>query len=103
MEGILKNKVTQGQGYKFEKFIRNLFLELGFESVENNDIKIHKSKSVTIKPDILLEKGNNKYCIEVKFSKISGKDVEKILKFIKNTDFIPVIVTPFIINDRLEI
>lgn len=86
--------------YVFEKFVSNLFGELGYKIENEVQINDVVSNSLHKIADIVVKREEKIYCVEVKFSRISEKTIEQVYRYISGTDMIPVIVTAFEVKEK---
>ena len=96
---VMNNEIVRPE-YEFEKFVSNLFIELGYEIEDEVQIKDVISNSSYRRADIIVKKEEEVYCVEVKFSRISGKTIEQVYRYISGTDMIPVIVTAYEVKEK---
>lgn len=64
---VMNNEIVRPE-YEFEKFVLNLFIELGYEIEDEVQIKDVISNSSYRRPDIIVKK-EEVYCVEVKIFK----------------------------------
>lgn len=95
----MTNNTKQSQGDKFEKFVFDLFNDLGFNPKSVRPIMTYKSNVRILRPDMILESNGMKYYIDVKFSRISPRMIEYINDISSDTDFTPIIVTPYVVGE----
>lgn len=93
------NKIV-GSEYLFQSFLIKLFNKLGYKIETEVQKKDTISKFSNRRADIIAIKEEKNYCIEVKYSRISKKVIEKVYNYISGTDMIPVIVTAFEIKKK---
>lgn len=93
------NKIVSSE-YLFQRFLIKLFGKLGYKIENEFQKKDTISKFSNRGADIIAEKEEKIYCIEIKFSRISKKAIEQVYNFISGTDMIPVIVTAFEIKKK---
>jgi archaeal holliday junction resolvase (hjc) len=93
------NKIV-GSEYLFQSFLIKLFNKLGYKIETEVQKKDTISKFSNRRADIIAIKEEKIYCIEIKYSRISKKAIEKVYNFISGTDMIPVIVTAFEIKKK---
>lgn len=79
--------------YWFENYVAKIFKEAGY-SVER-EIKLKQYRC-----DIVAEKNNKKYCIEVKFSRIIEKSIEQIYNIAQGNGMIPILVSANSITEK---
>ena len=82
-------------GYMFEKYVAKIFEEAGY-SVELEKRLEGRLGDI----DIIAEKGTKRYCIEVKFSQVIERAVERICTVAETYNMIPVIVSAYVIDDK---
>ena len=72
-------------GFIFERFVGNLFKLAEYSVLENG--------SMDAGYDLLVEKDNQKYCIEIKYSRPTREALDRIESISKNFDAKPVFIT----------
>lgn len=82
-------------GYMFENIIAKIFSEAGYAIQQ--DVQLEK-RSGDI--DIVAEKEGNSYCIEVKYSQLIEKAVERIYTIGQSCGMTPILVTAFQIDEK---
>lgn len=85
-------------GYMFEKYVAKIFEEAGY-SVELEKMLEDSSSHI----DIIAEKEAKRYCIEVKFSRIIDKAVERICSIAEEYNMLPVLVSAYVIEEKKKI
>lgn len=85
-------------GYMFEKYVAKIFEEAGY-SVELEKRLEDRSGDI----DIIAEKEAKRYCIEVKFSRIIDKAVERICTIAEAYNMLPVLVSAYVIEEKRKI
>lgn len=95
----MNNKIA-GAGFLFERFVSNLFGELGYDVVNDVQLKNIKQGKPYRRADVIAKKAGIEYCVEVKFSTISERAIEQIYSYIEGTDMIPVIVTAYEVKEE---
>lgn len=85
-------------GYMFEKYVVKIFEEAGY-SVELEKMLEDSSSHI----DIIAEKEAKRYCIEVKFSRIIDKAVERICSIAEEYNMLPVLVSAYVIEEKKKI
>ena len=95
----MNNKIT-GAGFLFERFVSNLFVELGYNVKNEVELKGPRHNKPYRRADIIAKIAGIEYCIEVKFSTISERAIEQIYSYIEGTDMIPVIVTAYEVKEE---
>jgi len=99
-ELIMHDNKIVGSEYLFQSFLIKLFNKLGYKIETEVQKKDTISKFSNRRADIIAIKEEKNYCIEVKYSRISKKVIEKVYNYISGTDMIPVIVTAFEIKKK---
>lgn len=82
-------------GYMFDNIIAKIFSEAGYAIQQ--DVQLEK-RSGDI--DIVAEKEGNSYCIEVKYSQLIEKAVERIYTIGQSCGMTPILVTAFQIDEK---
>lgn len=82
-------------GYMFENIIAKIFCEAGYAIKQ--DVQLEQ-RSGDI--DIVAEKDGNSYCIEVKYSQLIEKAVERIYTIGQSCGMTPILVTAFKIDEK---
>lgn len=95
----MNNKIARA-GLLFERFVSNLFSELGYDVKNEVQLKNLKQDKPYRRADVIAKKAGIEYCVEVKFSTISARAIEQIYSYIEGTDMIPVIVTAYEIKEE---
>ena len=95
----MNNKIA-GAGLLFERYVSNLFSELGYDVKNEVQLKSLKQDKPFRRADVIAKKAGIEYCIEVKFSTISERAIEKIYSYTDGTDMIPVIVTAYEVKEE---
>lgn len=84
--------------YRFEEFIAKIFKEAEYSITRNVRIKNNPRYEI----DIVAEKNKNKFCVEVKYSRLTDVAVKKINKISELTNMRPIVVTVFAVKERMK-
>lgn len=81
--------------FVFENCVAKIFTESGYYVTQN--VQLEKSIGDI---DIVAEKDGKKFCVEVKYSQIIEKAIERICVIAKSYDMVPVLVTAYVIEEK---
>lgn len=81
--------------YWFEDYVANIFREAGY--VVEQDKRLENGRSDI---DIVAEKDDKKYCIEVKFSRVIDKAIERICIISESCGMIPILVSAYDVTEK---
>ena len=82
-------------GYLFEEFVAKLFKEAGYSVEQEKKLEARLGDI-----DIIAEKDTKKYCVEVKFSQVIEKAIERISAIAETYKMIPILVSAYIVEEK---
>ncbi len=82
--------------YRFENCIAKIFEEAEYSITRNVCIKNNPRYEI----DIVAEKNENKFCVDVKYSQVTDMAVKRIYKVSKLSNMQPILVTAFNVKER---
>lgn len=85
--------------YRFENCIAKIFKEAEYAISRN--IRIENNPRYEI--DIVAEKNKNKFCVEVKYSRVTDMAVKRICEVSKLSNMQPILVTAFNVKEKKKI
>ena len=81
--------------FVFENCVAKIFTESGYYVTQN--VQLEKSIGDI---DIVAEKDGKKFCVEVKYTQIIEKAIERICAIAKSFDMVPVLVTAYDVEEK---
>ena len=81
--------------YVFEDIVAKIFRESGYATNQNVQLEDKKGDI-----DIIVEKDNRKFCVEVKYSRITEKAIQQIYSMAESNGMEPLLVTAYEIEEK---
>jgi len=79
----------------FENHVAKIFIEAGYSITQNVRLENNAGEI-----DIVAEKDEKKFCIEIKYSQIIEGAVDKVCVIAKSCEMVPVLVTAYVIEEK---
>lgn len=81
--------------YVFEDIVAKIFRKSGYATNQNVQLEDKKGDI-----DIIVEKDNRKFCVEVKYSRITEKAIQQIYSMAESNGMEPLLVTAYEIEEK---